>query len=357
MIYPNIVYIFILYFQIVNAFSLPILRLSLQNNDLLVIGASITGIGGRIIKSHRRLYPNARIIGETLTLKNHDDLRKLNCIPMLCNESDINDKFSNIVITVPAYRSSNIEYNEYYKSIVKNAILRWNKNGKLVFASSGGVYLENNGNYVSEDSDTNKEHLLYDCEKIIQDAGGTSLRLSALYGFNKGDLWGYLKQSHININPNMIIEMCNYDDACSAFMTILESNKNVSGEIYNICDGKSKTVKEILMNCLKIYEYKKFQLPTMSVNNTNLGKKYNITKITNLGWSPRWKSFETWCRTYSQIENPKTNAIQFYENYKKEDIIHDVGEIGNQINETILIISQILVFVIIEAYLYIAPYK
>lgn len=306
MIYPKIVYIFVLCLQIVKAFNLPLLRLlSLSNNhllyknDLLVIGASITGIGGRVIKSHRSLYPNARIIGETLTVSNHEYLKNLDCIPIICNETDINDKFSNIVITVPTNRNGTNEYNEYYKSILKNAILRWNKNGKLVFASSGAVYLENNGNYVSENSDINKKHILYECEKIIKNAGGTSLRLSALYEYNKGDLWRYLKLKHIDNNPNMIVEMCNYDDACSAFMTILETKQNVYGKIYNVCDGNSKTIKEILHNCLKIYEYQKNQLPTMSVNNTNLGKKYNITEITNLGWSPRWKSFEMWCKTHS----------------------------------------------------------
>jgi len=366
----------ILFIEIVNAFasittkyfnSKPLcLRLShcineadpQNNKDLLVVGASITGIGGRIIKSHRLNFPNATIVGETLTSSNHEYLRKLNCIPRLCNESHI-EMFNNVIISVPAYKNTSQEYNNYYKSIVKNAISRWNKNGKLVFASSGGVYKENKGNYVTEDSEINTEHILYDCEQLIKNAGGTSLRFAALYGFNKGDFWNYLKYDKINVNPNMIIEMCNYDDAASAFMTILNTNQTlVAKKVFNVCDGRSKTIKEILLNCIKVYEYSGANVPDMTGNNTNLGKKYNITNIQKLGWTPRWKSFESWCRTYSYIQNPASNAIVFYNERKIKDTVekkYSIQNIDDVRHETLLICIQFFAFVFVELYLFLLP--
>jgi len=319
----------------------------MNNKDLLVVGASVTGIGTRVMKLHRETYPLIRIVGETKTTKNHDFIMKLNCTPQLSNENN-NETFSNVVITAPPYFD---EINIYNETLTK-AISKWNKKGKLIFAGSGRHYIESNGNYVTEESEVNKDHYMYQFENIIKEAGGTCLRFGALYGFNRGDFWHLLDKTNINVNPNMRMEMCNYDDATSAIMTILNTNETVSREVYNVCDGKGKTIKEILNNCIKVYEYQNSKIPNMTEDNPYLGKRYNISKIKSLGWDTRWKSFEQWCRTYSYMSNPETNAIKLYDKLKKPKVIDNSPINENEHNiDKVLIIIQIIAFIVIESYL------
>lgn len=349
----------ILFIKTISAFSPSILRLSMNSKDLLVVGASVTGIGTRVMKLQRDAHPLIPIVGETKTIKNHDFILKLNCTPRLSSE-DYNETFSNVVITAPPYFD---EINIYNGTLTK-AISKWNKKGKLIFAGSGRHYIESNGNYVTEKSEVNKDHYMYQYESIIKEAGGTCLRFGALYGFNRGDFWNLLDKTNINVNPNMRMEMCNYDDATSAIMTILNTNESVSKEVYNVCDGKGKTIQEILNNCVRVYEYKDKTIPIFINNTTYLGKRYNITKIKNLGWRPRWNSFEEWCRAHSYAANPVSNEIKLYQErkiLKKEELerLYDIKleNDNNIVREGLLNLFQLLAFFIVEIYLVNLPKK
>lgn len=360
----HIIY-FIFWLKLVVAFVPCIInnkfntKLYCIQNDLIVFGASTRGIGARVIKTHREKYPNATIIGVTQTTKNHELLTKLNCIPAIYDNISLNSLYSNVVLTVPPNSSYTYEQNEKYKSIVNKSLSVWNKKGKFIFSSSGGVYVENKGGIVNENSIINKNHTLYQCEKVIRQNGGTILRFGALYGINRGDFWRLLDMDAINISKNIIIEMCNYDDAASAISLILYTNiSNIKGEIYNVCDGKGKTLKEILINCKRVYEYKDKKIPNMTNDTYYLGKKYNITKIKQLGWRLRWNSFEEWCRAYSYALNTNTNEIKIYEkrkyNEKEEKEKQYDMKLKNENNifkETIMVSLQFAVFVIVELYL------
>lgn len=334
-----------------------------QNNDMMVFGASITGIGGRVIHTHRKKYPNATIIGVTQTTKNHNFLSKLNCTPILYDNLNHNLSFSNIVISIPPNSKFDAENNKQYISIIDDACSFWNKKGRLIFTSSGSVYNEQNGGIVCESSDINANHTLYLCEDIIRGYGGIVFRFGALYGMHRGDFWRLLDKPSLNISENLIIEMCNYDDSASAIATVLYSNsKNISGETYNVCDGKGKTIKDILGNCIRVYEYRDKNVPILVNSTTYSGKKYNITKIKELGWQPRWRSFEEWCRAHSYAANPSSNEIKLYKERKileKEELqrLYDINlqKDNDVVREGFLFILQFVSFVLIEIYLYFIP--
>lgn len=340
-------------------------RLYSHNDDLLVFGASITGIGGRVIHTHRKRYPNATIIGVTQTTKNHEFLSRLNCTPVLYDNLDYNQSFPNVVIAIPPNSSFDNQNNKQYLSIVENSSSFWNKKGKMIFTSSGSVYTENNGSIVSENDNVNTNHTLYICENMIRSNGGTILRFGALYGMQRGDFWRLLDKPKLNISEKLLIEMCNYDDAVSAISTILYTNNtNVIGETYNVCDGKGKTIKEILGNCVRVYEYRDKNVPILINSTTYSGKRYNITKIKALGWQPRWRSFEEWCRAHSYAANPSSNEIKLYKERKileKEELqrLYDakLEKDHNIVREGLLALFQFLAFFVVEIYLNHLPKK
>lgn len=363
--------VILFFIHLIEAFVIPVYKFSKKshsilhchNDDLLVLGASITGIGGRVIHMHRKKFPNATIVGVTQTTKNHDFLLRLNSTPMLYHELDSNLSFSNVVITVPPNSSFDDKNNKEYLTIIDKSCSFWNKKGRLIFASSGSVYTEKNGGIVSENSDVNTNHILYICENMIRSTGGTVLRFGALYGIHRGDFWRLLDKSQLNISENLIIEMCNYDDASAAITTVLYTNNtDIIGETYNVCDGKGKTIKEILGNCVRVYEYRDKQVPILMTNNTYSGKRYNITKIQDLGWYPRWRSFEEWCRAYSYVPNPSSNEIKLYKERKileKEELqrLYDMKlqQDHNVEREGILTVVQFMAFFIVEIYLHFLP--
>ena len=73
---------------------------------------------------------------------------------------------------------------------LKTALESYYENGlgsRFIFISSGGVYLENNGGEVNEESevaDPNSSHRLANvvqAENLVLEVGGVVLRLGALY--------------------------------------------------------------------------------------------------------------------------------------------------------------------------------
>lgn len=359
---------FLCFFQIAESFIHPLYKLShspltrlySQNNDLLVFGASVTGIGGRIIHTHRKQFPNATIIGVTQTTKNHNLLSRINCTPMLYDNVDLNLSFPNVVIAVPPNSRFDDKNNKEYLLIVEKSCSFWNKKGKLIFTSSGSVYTERNGGIVSEDSKVDTTHVLYVCENMIRSKGGIVLRFGALYGMHRGDFWRLLNNTQLNISEHLIIEMCNYDDAAAAITTLLYKNStDIMGDTYNVCDGKGKTIKEILRNCIRVHEYRDKNIPILTNSTNHLGKRYNITKIKDLGWQPRWRSFEEWCRAHSYAPNPTSNEIKLYKERKileKEELqrLYDIKlqDDNNVVREGLLAVFQFLAFFIVEIYLF-----
>ena len=54
-------------------------------------------------------------------------------------------------------------------------------------------------------------------------------------------------------NPNMVLELCSYDDAGGAVMTILGSESSqTAGEVFNVCDGQGLTAKQAFQCCQKV---------------------------------------------------------------------------------------------------------
>ena len=60
-----------------------------------------------------------------------------------------------------------------------------------------------------------------------------------------------------------------------------------------------------------MYEYRDTPIPEFKVglDQEPTGKKFDTSKMRNLGWKPRWESFDAWCEAHSSAPNQETNEI------------------------------------------------
>jgi GDP-4-dehydro-6-deoxy-D-mannose reductase len=82
-------------------------------------------------------------------------------------------------------------------------------------------------------------------------------------------------------------------DVCSALMAIAENGK--SGDIYNICSGRSYKIKYLLDYLLKLSDLEKVKVKTINSRDFEIksirGSNRKITKDTN--WKPKVNIFES----------------------------------------------------------------
>lgn len=206
--------------------------------------------------------------------------------------------------------ASEEEEKEAFRSIVRRAVSFWDGTGRCIFTSAGSCYLEVSGGTVTEESPVKDDHTMRQCEVMVTEAGGTALRLSALYGFGRGGLWGCMGRS-AGVDPDMTLELLSYDDAASACISVMLCDKGLArGQVFNVCDGEGRKVPEIFASCGKVWEYREKAVPEMTGKGNNvLGKRFDTTKIRSTGWKPLWETFDQWCEAHSKGPNPATNGI------------------------------------------------
>ena len=95
--------------------------------------------------------------------------------------------------------------NPDYPGEVAKALARWSGTGKFVFTSSGGVYAEDDGQYVDEQStvsDSARAKKLLDCESAVLAKGGSVVRLAGLYSLERGAHNYWLKAGSVDARPD-----------------------------------------------------------------------------------------------------------------------------------------------------------
>lgn len=115
---------------------------------------------------------------------------------------------------------------------------------KFVYTSSTGVYGQNDGSVVNEQSSTEPESdtgkVLVATERILLDAApafpAIVLRLAGIYGPGRGYwLKQFLSgQARIEGDGGRILNMIHRDDVVGAIIAVLE--RGLAGEIYNVVD-------------------------------------------------------------------------------------------------------------------------
>mmetsp|Transcript_20612 Transcript_20612/g.45119 ORF Transcript_20612/g.45119 Transcript_20612/m.45119 type:complete len:344 (-) Transcript_20612:27-1058(-) len=269
------------------------------SDDLAIIGA---GVLGRLVASDWGSgHTKAKIIGVTLTETSHDELRKLGLEPMTAaslEKMEPRPHFSHMVFSAPPRRSEGAANEASYADDVAKALSFWSSNGQggFVFTSSIGVYAEDDGGDVTEESPLSASPRIQgivEAEKLVLAAGGTVLRLAGLYDVQRGAHSFWLKAGVVRGKPDGVLNLVHYKDAASAVVAALERGKDVRGKVFIVADGSPITRSEICEAAVSAAPFRGSKAPQFEVpKSAGDGKRLDGARAREaLGWTPRYPSF------------------------------------------------------------------
>ncbi|GAB5360370.1 hypothetical protein AAMO2058_000621700 [Amorphochlora amoebiformis] len=264
--------------------------------DILVIGCGT--LGERVARAWKTSYPDAKVVGETKGDSRHTSFQQHGITPRLADSKEAlsgEEKFPYVVFSAPPSASSD------YVGAVKRAVDLWDKNGMIVFTSSGGSYLEEDGGVVVEDSPTKdpasspRVKMLLDSENEIVKAGGCVVRLAGLYTLQRGAHSYWLQRGQVSGSPEGLINLIHYDDAADLVVAALKAGSASKGQVFLGVDDRPISRQEICEAAMRHPSYEaKFQMPTFTGMTGSLGKRYDNTMTRQtLGWIPKYPSFDS----------------------------------------------------------------
>ena len=211
-----------------------------------------------------------------------------------------------IIYCVSANNSSSKSYEESYFTGVKNLVdhlKSYNLNlKKFILISSTGVYSENQGRIVTEESpvveDNSNSNYIVQGENYLKSELANNyliLRLSGIYGPNRNYLRNLaLSIKEVDSDRPMYTNRIHRDDAASAVKFLLTKDQN---GIYNISDllpeDKYKVLDAIRVNNNLNALSRSNDFIINSEKNISFGKKISSEKLSGLGFSFRYPDYTT----------------------------------------------------------------
>jgi uncharacterized protein (DUF2237 family) len=123
-----------------------------------------------------------------------------------------------------------------YVEEVKRALTQWDGSGVAVLISSTGVFLENRGGLIDDQSALNRESLLFQAEMIALKAGAHVLRLGGLYSTNDGPHRYWQKQGQSDFHPEGFLNLIHRQDAAEVVARVLKSS--LKPKTWIVTDGQ-----------------------------------------------------------------------------------------------------------------------
>jgi len=208
--------------------------------------------------------------------------------------------------------------NPYYSADVDYCIKKdWEgaDQGCFVFTSSGGVYSENNGGVVDENSQVEsscsaRQEMLLKTEETVMENGGFVVRFAGLYTKQRGPHNYWLREGNegkpneFSSNPEGLINLIHYDDAAHLLMKVLLEHERSDERLFLASGGNPISRVGICRASLQCGAYKGRMLPTFTGGVGVVdGKRYctDLVKKTFL-WQPRFASFESFMKYHSDEE-------------------------------------------------------
>eukprot|EP00884_Botryococcus_braunii_P000641 jgi/Botrbrau1/10578/Bobra.0358s0001.1 len=155
---------------------------SASDSNLLIVGPGV--LGSYLGKLWLEQHPSAVVVGQTNSTTNHEKLQALGFKTRLKSEAN-SDKFPFVAFCAPPSGS------EDYVGEVKRALDLWDGSGSFVFTSSAGVYAEDSGGPITEESalapaGNPRLDPLKEAESAVLERGGNVVRLAGLYHAQRG---------------------------------------------------------------------------------------------------------------------------------------------------------------------------
>lgn len=278
----------------------PYQTLPIQNsNPILIAGCGYVGSQlARILESGDREY-----IALSLSGKSSEPLQSE---VISCDLSDP-DALTKLSQNIPApsaivhCASSNRGGSDAYRSVYLRGIenlLSAFPGSRLFFTSSTSVYGQTDGSLVSEDSPAEPERetsrILRQAEDTVLASAGTVLRLSGIYGSGRCIYLQRLLDNTATIESapsSRYLNQIHRDDAAAAIAHLLQQPKEeVSGQIYNVTDGYSPTLRECYETLAKFFDRSlpPEAPPVENLKRARTHRRISNKKLTATGWRPTY---------------------------------------------------------------------
>lgn len=253
--------------------------------SLRVIGAG--RLGSALIEQWKKQSPEARIVAETATLKRHESLLQAGAHPVLRGqESTQAERYDVVIHCVPPGQWSASAEQE-----VARAASFVDEGGRLIVVSSTGVYAEDRGESVDEDSPLQTESDLAKLEREAIKAGGFVVRLGGLYGNGRGPQTVYLQANRLTGRADAWLNLIHEEDAARLIVKLgfaeMDADLDSWPRIYVGVDGEPLTRAQFasILHASVTFEG----------SEGGLGKRCSAARTRHwLRWQPHWRSFESW---------------------------------------------------------------
>lgn len=189
-------------------------------------------------------------------------------------------------------------YRRVYLEGCRNLVRRFPE-ARLVFTSSSSVYAQQQGELVTEESETIPDRatgeVLLEAEKTILDAGGVVARLAGIYGPGRSVLLRKFLDGEAVIEEDgrRFINQIHRDDAARAILHLISLEPFPAGEIFNVADSVTLSQMEVYQGLADIFGK---DLPPNGPRDLNRKRGWTHKRVSNAklrasGWEPDYPGF------------------------------------------------------------------
>jgi nucleoside-diphosphate-sugar epimerase len=224
-----------------------------------------------------------------------------------------NNRFDTIVMTMTPSERSDAGYERAYVQTCKNIVANLNthahKPNLLIFVSSTGVYGQNDGSWVNEDSPTQPDTFsgkrLLEAEQIIldSDVNHVIVRFSGIYGPGRNRLIDAIKQGRASDSLHYTNRI-HVDDCAGALAHLIVRHKNGAtlDDIYIATDSAPSSMREVIawLSLQMSHQLSQnIQINTKAPNSTaqvspqeGSNKRCSNVRLLDSGYSLRYPSYK-----------------------------------------------------------------
>ena len=266
----------------------------------LPLGGALAGLGHEVHGVRRRTNTHAAMEDAGIMPHAIDIIRReqLDNLP---------GPFEWIINTVSSGRGGEEAFHGIYVLGTQN-LIDWFVDSppqKYLFTSSTGVYGQTDGSWVDEDSPIEPSgetgQTLLEAESLALSIGGIVLRLSGIYGPERGHLYRqFLKSEAVMTgNPNRWMNMIHRDDVIGCILAAMETAE--PGTVLNATDNEPVTQKEFFQ---WLADQLDRPLPPQKPDVTPLKRAQTNKRVANsrareiLSWTPKYL---TWREGYAKL--------------------------------------------------------
>jgi nucleoside-diphosphate-sugar epimerase len=204
----------------------------------------------------------------------------------------------NAVVHCASTRGGDVDlYRRVYLDGARNLLNRFG-GAKLLFTSSTSVYVQINGELLSEESPAQPKHetgkILREAEDLVLTKNGTVVRLGGIYGPGRSALFRKFLNGEAVYDPShdRFVNQIHRDDAAAGIRVVLKS-ATAAGEIYNVVDDQPILQSECY-RWLAAKLDRPLASPGRSTSRRKRGesnKRVSNAKLRSIGWVPRYPTF------------------------------------------------------------------